>query len=234
LSSKSNDNLNNIESDISASTKLNQCSSWSDSIIGEECLSKLRVQDAKIKHPKKNLVIAESSSLPTTQGTIPTHGSICKKHKVPHCVEMPNNPLHCKWKMQFLLNILPQLICMTRNRLLLSITRRWLLQRPLILLLHQCSRFLSLFCDNHATQFIEVVDGFVGLSLMSQEVHHDGTTASVKGQRSDIFQFECKIKDRVCKLIIDGGSFTNVISSDLVSVLSLSMRSLRRRIMCSG
>jgi hypothetical protein len=98
LSSKSNDNINNIESDISAGTKLNQCSSWSYSIIGEECLSKLRVQDAKIKHPKKNLVLVESSSLLTTQGTVPTHGSICKEHKVPHSVEMPNNLLHCKRK----------------------------------------------------------------------------------------------------------------------------------------
>jgi hypothetical protein len=85
---------------------------------------------------------------------------------------------------------------------------------------------LSLFCDDHAKHFIEVVDCFVGLSLMSQEVHCDSTTASVKGQRSGIFQFRCKIKDKVCKLIIDGGSFTNVFSSDLVSALSLSMQRL--------
>jgi hypothetical protein len=61
---------------------------------------------------------------------------------------------------------------------------------------------------------------------MSQEVQHDATTATVKRQRSSIFQSECKIKDKVCKLIIDGCSFTNAISSDLVSVLSLSMRRL--------
>jgi predicted aspartyl protease len=62
------------------------------------------------------------------------------------------------------------------------------------------------------------------LSLMTQEVHRDGTTTAVKGQRSGIFQSECKIKGKVCKLIIDGGSSTNVISSDLVSALALSMR----------
>jgi hypothetical protein len=56
LSSQSNDNMDNIESDISVGTKLNQRSSWSDSIIDEECSNKLRVQDAKIKHPKKKLV----------------------------------------------------------------------------------------------------------------------------------------------------------------------------------
>jgi hypothetical protein len=48
----------------------------------------------------------------------------------------------------------------------------------------------------------------------------------VKGQRFGIFLSECKIKDKVCELIIDGGSFTNVISSDLVSALSLSMQRL--------
>jgi hypothetical protein len=67
------------------------------------------------------------------------------------------------------------------------------------------------------------IDDLNGISLMSREVHHDGTTAAVKGQHSNIFQSECKIKDKVCKLIIDGDSFTNVISSDLVSALSLSM-----------
>jgi hypothetical protein len=61
---------------------------------------------------------------------------------------------------------------------------------------------------------------------MSQEVQHDGTTAAVKGQRSGIFQSECKIKDKVYKLIIDGGSFTNIISSGLVSALCFSMWSL--------
>ena len=44
----------------------------------------------------------------------------------------------------------------------------------------------------------------------------------VKRQRSNIFQSECQIHDKVCKMIIDGGSFTNAISSDLVHALSLS------------
>jgi hypothetical protein len=98
LSSKSNDNMDNIESDISVGTKLNQHSSWSDSIIGEKCSNKHRVHDAKIKHPKKKIVFVESSSLPTTKGTIPTHGSTCREHKVPHYVETPNRLLHCKRK----------------------------------------------------------------------------------------------------------------------------------------
>jgi hypothetical protein len=48
----------------------------------------------------------------------------------------------------------------------------------------------------------------------------------VKGQCSSIFWSQCKIQDKVCKLIIDGGSFTNAICSDLVAALSLSTRRL--------
>ena len=51
-----------------------------------------------------------------------------------------------------------------------------------------------------------------GLSMSAHVVHSDGTTVDVKGQRSNIFQSECKIQDKVCKLIIDGDSFTNAIS----------------------
>src|SRR6266498_1840352 len=71
---------------------------------------------------------------------------------------------------------------------------------------------------------VEVVSH--GLSLMSQEVQRDGTIANVKGQRCNIFQSEYKIQQKVCNLIIDGGSFTNAISSDLVHALSLSTRRL--------
>jgi hypothetical protein len=37
-------------------------------------------------------------------------------------------------------------------------------------------------------------------------------TVAIKGQHSSIFQSECKIKDKVCKPIIDSGSSTNVIT----------------------
>lgn len=53
-----------------------------------------------------------------------------------------------------------------------------------------------------------------GLSMMAREVQRDGTVINVKGQRYGIFQSECQIQDKVCKLIIDGDNFTNVISSD--------------------
>lgn len=58
-----------------------------------------------------------------------------------------------------------------------------------------------------------------GLSLMSHEVCGDSRIVDMKVQHSNIFQLECKIQDKVCKLIIDGGSFTNAISLDLVHAL---------------
>ena len=60
--------------------------------------------------------------------------------------------------------------------------------------------------------------------MMARDVHSDGTVVMVKGQRSNIFQSECKVQDKVCKLIIDGGNFSNTISSDLVHALSLPTR----------
>jgi hypothetical protein len=43
-----------------------------------------------------------------------------------------------------------------------------------------------------------------------------------RGSDATFFQSECKIMEKVCKLIIDGGSFTNAISSYVVHALSLS------------
>src|SRR5438105_14443730 len=36
-----------------------------------------------------------------------------------------------------------------------------------------------------------------------------------------------QIKDKVCKLVVDGGSFTNIISKDLVQALLLSLSTWR-------
>ena len=65
-----------------------------------------------------------------------------------------------------------------------------------------------------------------GLSILAHEVHSDGTNVDLKGQRSNIFQSKYKFQNKVCKLIIVGGSFANVISLDLVHALSLFARRL--------
>ena len=41
-------------------------------------------------------------------------------------------------------------------------------------------------------------------------------------QRESVFQTKCRVKDRICNLIIDGGSETNCVSNQLVQDLQLS------------
>jgi hypothetical protein len=43
-----------------------------------------------------------------------------------------------------------------------------------------------------------------------------------KGQRWTIFQTQCQVNNTDCKLIIDSGSYTNVVSKSLVDALALS------------
>ena len=59
-----------------------------------------------------------------------------------------------------------------------------------------------------------------GLNLLVKKVHIDG---GANGQRWSVFKTQCMIKDRACKMIIDGCSFTNAISKDVVHALGLSM-----------
>lgn len=59
-----------------------------------------------------------------------------------------------------------------------------------------------------------------GVNILTQKVQSEET--KTKGQRWSLFQTECTIKEKACKLIIDGGSYTNAISKDLVHALGLS------------
>ena len=58
-------------------------------------------------------------------------------------------------------------------------------------------------------------------SLLAHKVQRDDKTIVEQGQRRSIFQTACTIKGEVCKLIIDGGSASNMISKDVVESLSL-------------
>jgi len=44
-------------------------------------------------------------------------------------------------------------------------------------------------------------------------------------QRENIFHTRCMINGKLCSLIIDGGSYTNVASSKLLSKLNLDTKS---------
>ena len=52
-------------------------------------------------------------------------------------------------------------------------------------------------------------------SLLAHKVQRDDKTIVEQGQRRSIFQTACTIKGEVCKLIIDGGSASNMISKDV-------------------
>jgi hypothetical protein len=69
----------------------------------------------------------------------------------------------------------------------------------------------------------ETMDGFEAAasypSLMVQRVQED--KIEDKGQRWNIFESMCKINDVNCKMIIDGGSYTNAVSKGLVEALKL-------------
>jgi hypothetical protein len=56
-------------------------------------------------------------------------------------------------------------------------------------------------------------------NLMVQHVPEDHIHN--QEQRWNIFQTQCIVHDTTCKLIIDGGSYTNVVSKHLVDSLSL-------------
>ncbi|XP_074298968.1 uncharacterized protein LOC141629960 [Silene latifolia] len=61
----------------------------------------------------------------------------------------------------------------------------------------------------------------VGLNLVTWRVMHTQPQPLEMDQRHQIFRSRCTIKGKVCNLIIDGGSCTNVASSTLVEKHSL-------------
>lgn len=61
-----------------------------------------------------------------------------------------------------------------------------------------------------------------GLNMQLKKVQDDACKTVDKGQRWSLFQTQCIIKGKACKLMIDGGSCTNGISKAMVAALGLS------------
>lgn len=59
-------------------------------------------------------------------------------------------------------------------------------------------------------------------TLVIRRSFHTTPRAHKSDQRENIFQTKCRIKDKVCDLIIDGGSETNCVSQNLVQELKLT------------
>ena len=69
---------------------------------------------------------------------------------------------------------------------------------------------------------VEKVEPLSGLNMQLKRVHDEACKTIDKGQRWSLFQTQCIIKGKECKLMIDGGSCTNGISKAMVAALRLS------------
>ena len=69
---------------------------------------------------------------------------------------------------------------------------------------------------------VEKVEPLSGLNMQLKRVHDEACKIIDKGQRWSLFQTQCMIKGKHCKLMFDGGSCTNGISKAMVVALGLS------------
>ena len=61
-------------------------------------------------------------------------------------------------------------------------------------------------------------------NMLIRRNFHASPKIKPNDQRENIFQTKCKIKSKICDLIIDGGSETNCVSKDLVQTLDLETK----------
>ena len=69
---------------------------------------------------------------------------------------------------------------------------------------------------------VEKVEPLSGLNMQLKRVPHEACTTVDKSQRWSLFQTQCMIKGKECKLMVDGGSCTNGISKAMVAAMGLS------------
>jgi hypothetical protein len=86
----------------------------------------------------------------------------------------------------------------------------------------QCTRFMQQSTELDKVIIPEEVEPLSGLNLQLKRVHDVACKTVDKGQRWSLFQTQCIIKGKECKMMIDGGSCTNGISKAMVAALGLS------------
>jgi hypothetical protein len=69
---------------------------------------------------------------------------------------------------------------------------------------------------------MEEVVPLSGLNMQLKTVHDETCMTADRGQRWKLFQAQCIIKGKACKLMIDSGSYCNGISKAVVEALGLS------------
>jgi hypothetical protein len=69
---------------------------------------------------------------------------------------------------------------------------------------------------------MEEVVPLSGLTMQLKRVHDETCMTADRGQRCNLFQAQCIIKGKACKLMIESGSYCNGISKSVVEALGLS------------
>jgi hypothetical protein len=69
---------------------------------------------------------------------------------------------------------------------------------------------------------VEEVVPLSGLNMQLKRVHDETCMIADRGQRWNLFQAQCIIKGKACKLMIDSGSYCNGNSKSVVEALGLS------------
>jgi hypothetical protein len=78
--------------------------------------------------------------------------------------------------------------------------------------------------DNHPEEHIGTGDADHYESLIVHRVLSTQMERVEQNQRHTLFQTKCVIKERSCRMIIDGGSCNNLDSSDMVDKLALTTK----------
>ena len=78
--------------------------------------------------------------------------------------------------------------------------------------------------DEHPEEHIGAEDAARYDSLIVQRVLSAQMEKVEQNQRHTLFQTKCVVKDRSCRMIIDGGSCNNLASSDMMAKLALSTK----------
>ena len=81
------------------------------------------------------------------------------------------------------------------------------------------TRFMQQSTELDKVIIPEEVEPLSGLNMQLKRVHDEACKIVDKGQRWSLFQTQCMIKGKHCKLMIDGGSCTNGISKAVVASL---------------
>jgi hypothetical protein len=76
--------------------------------------------------------------------------------------------------------------------------------------------------DDVVKDIVEEVVPLSGLNMQLKRVHNGTCMTADRGHRWNLFQAQCIIKGKACKLMIDSGSYCNGISKAVVEALGLS------------